>query len=150
MTGTGASTPRNWRHYSAAALASAVVPAVFLQATRLANWQVEHPVPVPGDDSPGGGNLGSVLAVPLFGFALLLSLVLPALWGTAAVRSATGRTPGVLPEITATLQGVALLVALGAAAFLPRTWLWAPALVAAELLAVAIARNPRRIARSGC
>ena len=55
--------PRSWRWHGAAAVASAMFCAVFVQAALVANWRVEHPVPVPGDDSPGGGDMGDVLAV---------------------------------------------------------------------------------------
>ncbi|MFK0191745.1 hypothetical protein [Kitasatospora sp. NPDC090308] len=55
--------------------------AVFVEAARVANWHVQHPVPVPGDDPPGGGETGNVVAVPLFALLAAVCLLLPLLWG---------------------------------------------------------------------
>ena len=81
---------RSWRWCVVALVASAALPAVFVRATLLAAWYVKHPVVVPGDDSPGGGNMGNVAAVPMFAFAAVVCLVLPLLWGIAAVRRRKG------------------------------------------------------------
>ncbi|GGQ84432.1 hypothetical protein [Kitasatospora griseola] len=148
MTATDRAGQRSWHWYGVAGLASVVVPAVFLQALRLAEWQVSHPVIVPDDGSPGGGNMGSVVAVPTLGLALLAGLVIPVLWGAAAVRARTGRTVGTLPTITMVLQGVGLLFAFAAARALPHGLPWGAALVASGLLAVAAVRVPRRPGRT--
>ncbi|MFI0216500.1 hypothetical protein [Streptomyces lydicus] len=79
MAASGCAATRSWRWHGAAALTSAVFPAVFAQATLLAHWHVVHPVDDPGDDSPGGGNMGNVIAMPLFAVAAIACLLFPLL-----------------------------------------------------------------------
>lgn len=143
MAGTGKAATRSWRWHGAAALASAVVPAVFVEATLVANWYVYHPVVVPGDDSPGGGNMGNVIAVPIFAVAAIACLLLPLLWGIAAVRTRRSAPMKGLPVISTVLQGTASLVALPVAGTLPYNWADVTALVAADLVALCVAMRPR-------
>ncbi|MGW4565143.1 hypothetical protein ACWEN3_22875 [Streptomyces sp. NPDC004561] len=128
--------PRSWRWYGAVALASVAFPAVFMQATLVAKWYVDHPVVDPGDDSPGGGNMGNVIALPFFALAAIACLLFPLLWGIAAFRTSKGAVVKDLAEISAVLQGVALLIALPVAMSLPYNWASVTTLVAAELVAL--------------
>ncbi|MEU9500361.1 hypothetical protein [Streptomyces sp. NPDC048196] len=144
MATTAEATTRVWRRHAAAALASTVFPAVFVQAMLLANWHVEHPVFVPGDDSPGiAANGGNLIAVPMFAVAAIVCLLFPLLWGIAAFRTGQGKAVKDLPAITTVLQVVALLVALPAAMSLPYNWADVTALVAADLVALSVALRPR-------
>ncbi|MFF3469320.1 hypothetical protein ACWCQN_35045 [Streptomyces sp. NPDC001984] len=137
MATTGGATTRSWRWYGAAALASTVFPAVFVQATLLANWYVEHPVIVPGDDSPGiAANAGNLLAVPGFAVAAIACLLFPLLWGIAAFRKWKGAAVKGLPVFSTVLQGVTLLVALPVATTLPYNWADVTTLIAAVLIAL--------------
>ncbi|MQS18132.1 hypothetical protein F7Q99_39610 [Streptomyces kaniharaensis] len=126
----------------AATLASGVFPAVFMEATWVANWDVEHPVSVPGDGSPGGGNMGAVLAVPFFALLAIACLLFPLLWGITVMRRRKGRSVQELVVTSAVLQGIALLLALPVAASLPYGWAGVTALAAAELIALGIALQP--------
>lgn len=128
--------------FGVAALASGAFSVVFVEAARVANWNVEHPVPVPGDDSPGGGNMGAVFAVPLFALLAIVCLLFPLLWGITAIRRRRGRPVQELVVTSTVLQGVALLLALPVASSLPFGWLGATALTAAVLLALGIALEP--------
>jgi hypothetical protein len=132
----------SWRWPGAAALTSAVFPAVFAQATLVANWSAEHPVPVPDDGSPGGGNMGPVLDVPTFALAAVLCLLFPLLWGIAAIRARKGAAMKDLAVAFAVLQGTASLVALPVAATLPWNWADVTALVAADVIALGVALRP--------
>ncbi|MGW3660991.1 hypothetical protein ACWD6R_37525 [Streptomyces sp. NPDC005151] len=143
MAATGGAATRSWHWHGAAALTSAVFPAVFVQATLLANWYVDHPVVVPGDDSPGGGNMGNVIAVPIFAVAAIVCLLFPLLWGIAAFRTWKAAAVKDLPAISTVLQGAALLVALPVAMTLPYNWANVTTLVAAELVALGVALRPR-------
>jgi hypothetical protein len=143
VAATGGAATRSWRWHGAAALASAVFPAVFVQATLVANWYVDHPVVVPGDDSPGGGNMGNVIDVPIFAVAAIACLLFPLLWGIAAFRTWKGATVKDLPVISTVLQGAASLVALPVAATLPYNWADVTTLVAADLVALGVALRPR-------
>lgn len=143
MAATGGAATRSWRWHGAAALASAVFPAVFVQATLVANWYVDHPVVVPGDGSPGGGNMGNVIDVPIFAVAAIACLLFPLLWGIAAFRTWKGATVKDLPVISTVLQGAASLVALPVAATLPYNWADVTTLVAADLVALGVALRPR-------
>ncbi|MDJ0385833.1 hypothetical protein [Streptomyces sp. G-G2] len=143
MAAAGGATTRSWQWHGAAALTSAVFPAVFVQATLLANWNVDHPVVVPGDDSPGGGNMGNVIAVPIFAVAAIVCLLFPLLWGIAAFRTWKAAAVKDLPAISTVLQGAALLVALPVAMTLPYNWADVTTLVAAELFALGVALRPR-------
>lgn len=136
MAATGGAATQSWRWYGAAALASAVFPAVFLQATLVAKWYVDHPVVDPRDDSPGGGNMGNVIGLPLFAVAAIACLLFPLLWGIAAFRTWKGAVVKDLAEMSTVLQGLALLVALPVALTLPYNWADAAALVAADLVAL--------------
>ncbi|MFF8367486.1 hypothetical protein ACF05W_01435 [Streptomyces lydicus] len=140
---------RTWRWYGVTALASAVFSAVFVQATLLANWYVEHPVIDPGDDSPGGGNMGNVLALPFFAVAAIACLLFPLLWGIAAFRTRKGAAVKDLSEISTVLQGVTSLVALPVAKALPYNWANLPILVAADLVALSIVLRPLWSRRTG-
>jgi hypothetical protein len=128
--------------FGAAALASGVFPAVFAKAMWVADWDVEHPVPVPGDDSPGGGNMGGILLVPFFGLLAIVCLLFPLLWGITVVCRRKGRPVQGLVVMSAVTQGAALLLALPTAAGLPYGWAGVTALVVAELLALGIALQP--------
>lgn len=144
MAATGRTATRSWRWYGAAALASAVFPAAFVQATLVANWYVLHPVLVPGDDSPGAGsNMGNVIAVPIFAVAAIACLLLPLLWGIAAFRTWKGAAIKDLPVISTVLQGTASLVALPVATTLPYNWADVTTLVAADLIALGVTLRPR-------
>ncbi|MFK0049400.1 hypothetical protein ACIQU4_35955, partial [Streptomyces sp. NPDC090741] len=103
---------------------------------------VNHPVPVPGDDSPGGGNMGAVFAVPLFALLSIVCLLFPLLWGITVMRRRKGRSVQELVVLSTVLQGVALLLALPVASSLPYGWAGVTALAAAELLALGIALQP--------
>jgi len=142
VAATGGAATRSWRWYGAAALASAVFPAMFVQATLLAYWYVGHPVVDPSDDSPGGGNMGNVIALPIFAVAAIACLLFPLLWGIAAFRTWKGAVVKDLPEISTVLQGVALLVALPVATTLPYNWADVTTLVAAELAALVVLLRP--------
>ncbi|MFE0509534.1 hypothetical protein [Streptomyces sp. NPDC058964] len=143
MAAIGGAATRSWRRYGAAALASAVFPAVFLQATLVAKRYVDHPVVDPGDDSPGGGNMGNVIALPFFAVAAIVCLLFPLLWGISAFRTWRGAVVTDLAEISTVLQGVALLVALPVALTLPYNWADVTALVAADLVALCtVLRRP--------
>ncbi|MEV0975937.1 hypothetical protein [Streptomyces sp. NPDC049915] len=117
-------------------------PAVFVQATLLANWYVEHPVIDPSDDSPGGGNMGNVIALPFFAVAAIVCLLFPLLWGIAAFRTWKGAAVKDLSEVTTVLQGVTSLVALPVAKTLPYHWADVTFLVAAGLVALGIVLRP--------
>lgn len=143
VAATGRAAARSWRWHGAAALASAAFPAVFVQAALVANWYVDHPVFVPGDDSPGGGNMGNVLAVPVFAVAAIACLLFPLLWGVAAFRTWKGAAMKDLPVISTVMQGTASLVALPAAATLPHNWADVTILVAADMVALGAALRPR-------
>lgn len=143
MAATGAAAARSWRWHGAAALAAAAFPAVFVQATLVANWYVGHPVVIPGDDSPGGGNMGNVLDVPVFAGAAIACLVFPLLWGITAFRTRKGKEMKDLPVISAVLQATASLVALPVAATLPDNWADVTVLVAADLVALGVVLGPR-------
>ncbi|MFB7290241.1 hypothetical protein [Actinacidiphila glaucinigra] len=145
MAATGVvPTGRFWRWYGAAALASGVFFAVFVQGLLQAKWQVEHPVVIPGDDSPGvAANMGNLIAVPIFAVAAIGCLLFPLLWGIAAFRSWRGAVLKDLPAITTVLQWVALLLALPAAMSLPYSWAGVTALLAADLVAVGVVLRPR-------
>ncbi|MEU9175377.1 hypothetical protein AB0C90_00640 [Streptomyces sp. NPDC048550] len=131
---------RAW--FGAAALASGAFSAVFVEAMRVANWDVDHPVPVPGDDSPGGGDMGAVFAVPFFALLAIVCLIFPLLWGITVMRRRKGRSVQELVVISSVLQGVALLLALPVASSLPYGWAGVTTLAAAELLALGIALQP--------
>lgn len=144
MATTGGTTPRSWRWYGVAALASTVFSAVFVRATLLANWHVEHPVIVPGDDSPGiAANAGNLLAVPIFGVSAIACLLFPLLWGIAAFRKRKGAAVKGLPVLSTVLQGVALLVALPAATTLPYKWADVTTLVVAVLIGLWVSSRDR-------
>ncbi|MGW3248028.1 hypothetical protein [Streptomyces sp. NPDC001070] len=122
---------------------------MFVQATLIANWHVEHPVFVPGDDSPGiAANAGNLLAVPIFAAAAVACLLFPALWGITVFRTWRGLAAKGLPVFSTVLQGVALLLALPAATTLPHSWAYVAILVAAELVAL-WASSEGRTARAG-
>ncbi|MGW6708215.1 hypothetical protein ACWGDE_25435 [Streptomyces sp. NPDC054956] len=125
--------------FGAAALASGAFSVVFVQAMLVANWEVTHPVHVPGDDSPGGGNMGAVAAVPLCALLAIVCLFFPLLWGIAVMRRRTGRSGQKLVVTSTVLQGFGLLPALPVASTLPYGWAGVTALVGAELLALGIA-----------
>ncbi|MGI5143649.1 hypothetical protein [Streptomyces sp. CA-106110] len=113
MATTGGATTQSWRWYGAAALASIVFPAVFVQATLRAHWYVEHPMIIPGDDSPGiAANAGNLLAVPIFALAAIACLPFPLFWGIVAFRKWKGAAAKGLPVFSTVLHRVALLVAL--------------------------------------
>jgi hypothetical protein len=143
VAATGRAATRSWRWHGAAALASAVFPALFVQATLVANWYVDHPVVVPADDSPGGGNMGNVIEVPIFGVAAIACLLLPLLWGIAGIRAWKGAAMKDLPMISTVLQGTASLVAFPVAVTLPYNWADVTALVAADLVALGVALRRR-------
>ncbi|MFC8722636.1 hypothetical protein [Kitasatospora sp. NPDC057198] len=159
MAATGTDTPtpgtrhpHRGRHggrywYTAAALASATVPAVFLRAVRLADEQITNPVVVPGDDSPGGGSMGYAAVLPLYALAALVCLLLPLRWARTALRARSGRSAWPRPAVTALLQGATLVFALPLALTLPQGPAWATALVTAQLLAVVAAVAAAQTAR---
>jgi hypothetical protein len=118
-------------------------PVVFVQAMLIANWYVDHPVLVPGDDSPGGEGIGNLLAVPVFAVTAIACLLLPLLWGILAVRTRKHLATRDLPVISAVLQGVASLAALPVAATLPYGWADVAILVAADLIALGGVLRPR-------
>ncbi|MCF3136187.1 hypothetical protein [Streptomyces olivochromogenes] len=150
MATTGGATTRSWRWYGAAALASAVFPAVFVQATLRAHWYVEHPMIVPGDDSPGiAANAGNLLALPIFAVAAIACLMFPLLWGIAAFRTRKDAAVKGLPVFSTVLQGVALLVALPVATTLPYSWADVATLVAAVLIALWASSRDRSGRRTG-
>jgi hypothetical protein len=120
-----------------------VFPVVFVQALLAANWYVDHPVLIPGDGSPGGGNLGNVLAVPVFAVAAIACLLFPLLWGISAVRTRKRAAMRDLPVISAILQGTTSLVALPVALTLRYGWADAAILVAADLVALGAVLRPR-------
>jgi len=93
-----------------------VFPAVFVQATLVANWYVLHPVLVPGDDSPGGGDMRNVVAMPIFAVASIACLLFPLLWGIATFRTWKAAAMKDLPMISTALQGTASLAAIPVAA----------------------------------
>jgi hypothetical protein len=126
-----------------------VFPAVFLQATLAAKWYVDHPVVDPGDDSPGGGNMGNVIALPFFAVAAIACLLFPLLWGIAAFRTWRGAVVKDLAEVSTVLQGVASLVALPVALALPCNWADVTALVAADLIALYTVLRRRWSCRPG-
>ncbi|MFG3117390.1 hypothetical protein ACGF4C_23685 [Streptomyces sp. NPDC048197] len=71
---------------------------------------MEHPVFVPGDDSPGiAANAGNLTAVPMFAVAVIACLLFPLVRGIAAFRTWQGRAVKDLPAISTVLQVVALL-----------------------------------------
>jgi hypothetical protein len=142
MAATGVASDRTWGWYGAAAVASAAFPAVFVHATFLANWYVDHPVAVPGDDSPGGGNTGAVIAVSLFAVGAIVCLLFPLLWAITALkrRRAAGGTG--LALLATALQGAASLLVFPVAAALSYGWVDVMALVAADLLALGVALQP--------
>ena len=143
MAASGRPANRSWCWHLAAALASAVFPAVFVQATLVANWYADHPVPVPGDDSPGGGDMGALLALPILALATIACLLFPLLWGIATFRAWRGAAMKGLPVVSVVLEGAASLVALSVIAALPYDWADITAIVAADLIALAVALRPR-------
>ncbi|MCW7946286.1 hypothetical protein AAW14_30900 [Streptomyces hygroscopicus] len=149
MAATGGAATRSWRWYGAAALAATVFPAVFLQAALVAKWYVQHPVVDPGDDSPGGGNMGNVIVLPFFGVAAISCLLFPLLWGIAAFRTWKGAAVKDLAEIATVLQGVALLMALPVAWTLPYSWADVTALAAADLVALCTVLRRLWLGRTG-
>lgn len=148
MAATGGAATQSWRWHSAAALASAVFPAVFVHATLIANWYVDHPVVVPGDDSPGGGNMGNLIEVPIFAVAAIACLLFPLLWGIAAFRTWKGAAMRGLPVFSTLLQGTTSLVAFPVATTLPYKWAEVATLVVADLLALGVALRPCRSRRT--
>lgn len=142
MAATDGVPGRAWGWYGVAAVASTAFTAVFVQATLLANWAVDHPVPVPGDGSPGGGNMGNVIAVPMFAVAAIVCLLFPLLWGITAFRARRAAVVKGLAVLTTVLQGAASLVVFPVAAALPYAWADVAALGAGDLVALGAAVQP--------